>query len=173
MGTSGPGRGGDWFSVCALLVSHALVTVHQLPRKRNLVHLFSDSHKGAYLCHGPVNGQYKMEIERHMRYLKYAYFRKSSTTSGGNTYSNMVTIGQGWPRAHSWILPLNPRHILLRQNLFKGVFFFSIFYFWDIKLLEHNCISKWKILSWGKKIGNCQTILLIYLSFSSLISQIW
>lgn len=107
-----------------------LVIVHQLPRKRNLVHLFSHSHKGAYLCDGPVNGQYKMEIERHMRYLKYAYFQKSSTSSGGNTYSNMVTIGQGWPRTHSWILPLNPRHILLRQNLFKSVFFvFFLFFF--------------------------------------------
>lgn len=120
----GPGRGGDWFSVCSLLVSHALVTVHQLPRERNLVHLFSDSHKGAYLCDGPVNGQYKMEIKRHMSCLKYAYFQKSSTSSGGNTYSNMVTIGQGWPRTCSWILPLNPRHILLRPNLFKSVYIY-------------------------------------------------
>ena len=61
-----------------------------------------------------------------MSYLKYAYFQKSSTSSGGNTYSNMVTIGQGWPRTHSWILPLNPRHILLRRNLFKTVFFFFL-----------------------------------------------
>lgn len=120
---------GTDFSVCSLLVSHALATGHQLPRRRNLVRLFSDSHKGAYLCDGPVSGQYKMEIERHMSYLKYAYFQKSSTSSGGNTYSNMVTIGQGWPRTHSWILPLNPRHILLRQNLFKSVFFFLRFSF--------------------------------------------
>ena len=71
-----------------------------------------------------------------MIYLKYAYFQKSSTSSRGNTYSNMVTIGQGWPRTHSWILPLNPRHILLRQNLFKTVFFF--FFLGLVLLLGHE-----------------------------------